>query len=137
MKTDLKKVLAVSGKHGLYLYLAQARTGAIAEALCDKKRVMFDIKSRITTLADISIYTTEGEMKIKEVFLSLAKVFDGKPGPEKPADTELKEIFGKAIPNYDGDRFYVSHMKKVMEWYNQLVQYASLDFEEEPQQENE
>ena len=58
MKTDLARILSVSGHHGLYLYLAQARTGAIAEALSDKKRTCFDIKTRITTLADIAIYTS-------------------------------------------------------------------------------
>lgn len=134
MKTDLKKILSVSGKHGLYLYLAQARTGAIAEALSDKKRVMFDLKSRITSLADVSIYTTEGEMKIKDVFLALAKVYDSKPGPEKLDDNQLKAVFAKAVPDYDGSRFYVSHMKKVHEWYNELAQYASLDFEEEEEE---
>lgn len=131
MKTDLKKILSVSGKSGLYLYLAQARTGAIAESLSDKKRVMLDIRSRITSLADISIYTTEGEMKIKDVFLALAKVYDSKPGPDKLNDEQLKEVFAKAVPDYDGSRFYVSHMKKVHEWYNELVKYASLDFEED------
>ena len=68
MKTDLARILSVSGQHGLYLYLAQARNGAIAESLSDKKRTCFDIKTRLTTLADIAIYTSEGELKLKEVF---------------------------------------------------------------------
>ena len=133
MKTDLAKILSVSGKSGLFLYLAQARSGVIAEALSDKKRIMLDLKSRITTLADISIFAASGELKLKEVLLSLGKVYDGKPGPEKPSDQELKAVFQKAVPDYDQDRFYVSHMKKVHEGYNQLVKYASLDFLEEEQ----
>ena len=131
MKTDLSKILSVSGKSGLFLYLAQARNGVIAEALSDKKRTMLDLKSRITTLADISIFAASGEVKLKEVLLSLGKVYNQKPGPEKPSDSELKTIFQKAVPDYDQDRFYVSHMKKVLDWYNQLVQFASLDFVEE------
>ena len=131
MKTDLSKILSVSGKRGLFLYLAQARSGVIAEALSDKKRTMLDLKSRITTLADISIFAASGEVKLKEVFLSLGKLYNGKPGPEKPSDKELKAIFEKAVPDYDQDRFYVSHMKKVHDWYNQLAKYASLDFVEE------
>ncbi len=134
MKTDLTKILSVSGKSGLFLYLAQARSGVIAEALSDKKRTMLDLKSRITTLADISIFAASGEVKLKDVLLSLGKVYNGKPGPEKPSDKELKDVFQKAVPDYDQDRFYVSHMKKVHEWYNQLVKYASLDFVEEEQQ---
>jgi len=131
MKTDLTKILSVSGKSGLFQYLAQARSGVIAEALSDKKRCMLDLKSRITTLADISIFAASGEVKLKDVLLSLGKLYNGKPGPEKPSDAELKAIFQKAVPDYDQDRFYVSHMKKVHDWYNQLARYASLDFVEE------
>ena len=131
MKTDLTKILSVSGKSGLFQYVAQARSGVIAEALSDKKRTMLDLKSRITTLADISIFAASGEIKLKEVLLSLGKIYDGKPGPEKPSDAELKAVFQKAIPDYDQDRFYLSHMKKVHDWYNQLARYASLDFVEE------
>lgn len=132
MKTDLARILSVSGHHGLYLYLAQARTGAIAEALSDKKRTCFDIKTRITTLADIAIYTSEGEMKLKEVFLKLHEVLGDADAPSpKASSEELKLLFLKAIPDYDSDRFYVSHMKKVVEWYNELKNYASLDFADE------
>ena len=132
MKKDLARILSVSGHHGLYLYLAQARTGAIAEALSDKKRTCFDIKTRITTLADIAIYTSEGEMKLKEVFLKLHEVLGDADAPSpKASSEELKSLFLKAIPDYDSDRFYVSHMKKVVEWYNELKNYASLDFADE------
>jgi hypothetical protein len=135
MKTDLSKILSVSGKSGLFQYLAQARGGVIAEALADKKRCMIDIKSRITTLADISIFADSGEIKLKEVFQSLDKIYKGKPGPEKLPDNDLKALFAKAVPDYDQNRFYPSHMKKVLDWYNQLAKYASLDFvEEETQQ---
>ena len=132
MKTDLARILSVSGQHGLYLYLAQARNGAIAESLSDKKRTCFDIKTRLTTLADIAIYTSEGELKLKEVFLKLKDVLGDADAPSpKASSEELKALFAKAVPDYDADRFYVSHMKKVVEWYNELKNYASLDFSEE------
>lgn len=132
MKTDLARILSVSGQHGLYLYLAQARNGAIAESLSDKKRTCFDIKTRLTTLADIAIYTSEGELKLKEVFLKLKDVLGDADAPSpKASSEELKALFAKAVPDYDADRFYVSHMKKVVEWYNDLKNYASLDFAEE------
>ena len=132
MKTDLARILSVSCQHGLYLYLAQARNGAIAESLSDKKRTCFDIKTRLTTLADIAIYTSEGELKLKEVFLKLKDVLGDADAPSpKASSEELKALFAKAVPDYDADRFYVSHMKKVVEWYNELKNYASLDFAEE------
>lgn len=131
MKTDFARILSVSGQHGLFNYIAQARNGAIVEALSDKRRTCFDMKSRITTLADISIYTSEGEMKLQEVFQKLHEALGEADAPTSKASAdELKALFLKAIPNYDGDRFYVSHMKKVVDWYNELKNFASLDFEE-------
>lgn len=131
MKTDLARILSVSGQHGLFNYIAQARNGAIVEALSDKRRTCFDMKSRITTLADISIYTSEGEMKLQEVFQKLHDALGEADAPTSKASAdELKALFLKAIPNYDGDCFYVSHMKKVVDWYNELKNFASLDFEE-------
>ncbi len=132
MKTDLTKILSISGQSGLFNYISQARAGAIVEALSDKKRSCFGMNSRITTLADISIYTDEGETKLKEVFLKMKEVLGDADAPtSKSSPEELKSFFEKALPDYDRDRFYVSHMKKVVDWYNALKKYASLDFEEE------
>ena len=139
-KTDLSKILAVSGQHGLFKFLALSRNNAaIAESLSDGHRTVFDSHSRITTLADIAIYTAGGELKLKEVFLAIAKETGGKEAPgSKAPEKEIKDLFAKAIPDYDADRFYFSHMKKIVDWYNELVKYASLDFvEEEEKQEGE
>jgi len=136
MKTDLSKILSVSGKHGLYKFIALSRNNAaIAEALCDGRRTVFDPHSRITTLADIAIYTDEGEFKLKEVFLAIDKALEGKEAPtSKSSEGDIKAVFEKAVPNYDPDRFYFSHMKKILDWYNELVKYASLDFVEEEEE---
>lgn len=129
MKTNLARILSVSGQSGLFLYISQARNGAIAESLVDKKRTAFGMSSRITTLADISIYTEEGEMKLKEVFEKLHAVLGEKDAPSSKANPdEIKALFAQAVPDYDGTRFYVSHMKKVVDWYNCLKNYASLEF---------
>ena len=129
MKTDLSKILSISGQHGLFEYVAQARNGVIIESLSDKKRTLADAKSRITTLADISIYTTDGEIKLQEVFLKMHEVLADADAPSPKADPEeLKALFAKAIPNYDADRFYVSHMRKVVDWYSDIKNYASFDF---------
>jgi len=129
MKTDLTKILSIAGQHGLYRYLAQARSGAIIESLADGKRTVSGANNRITTLADISIYTTDGEIKLQEVFLKMKEVLGEDPAPtSKASSEELKALFAKAVPDYDGDRFYVSHMKKVVDWYNEIRAYASFDF---------
>ena len=129
MKTDLAKTLSIRGQHGLFAYIAQSRSGAIVESLVDKKRANFPARAGITTLADISIYTDEGEVKLQEVFGKLHEVLKEADAPgAKAPDAELKALFAKALPNYDDTRFYVSHMKKVVEWYNILKNHASLDF---------
>ena len=85
--------------------------------------------SKITSLADISIYTDEEEVKLQQVFLNMKEVLGEDPAPGAKSDPAvLKGFFEKALPDYDRDRFYVSHMKKVVEWYNALKNHASLDF---------
>lgn len=131
MKTDLSKILTVSGQGGLFLYISHARNGAIVEALADKKRYSFGMNSKMTSLADISIYTDDEEVKLQQVFLNLKEVLGDEAAPSAKSNPEvLKALFEKALPDYDRDRFYVSHMKKVVEWYNALKNYASFDFVE-------
>lgn len=89
------------------------------------------MNSKITSLADISIYTEDEEVKLQQVFLNMKEVLGDADAPSAKSDpAQLKALFEKALPDYDRDRFYVSHMKKVVEWYNCLKKYASLDFEE-------
>ena len=122
----------MAGQHGLFRYIAQARGGAIGESLETKQRKVFSSSSRISTLADIAIFTSEGEMKLDEVFLALKKALGKTEAPSaKAPEQEIVALFKKAIPNYDPDRFYVSHMRKVVDWYAQLAKYASLDFVKE------
>ena len=129
MKTDLSRILAISGQSGLYLYVSQARNGAIVEALADKKRSSVGMTNKLTSLADISIYTDDEEVKLQQVFLNMKEVLGENDAPSaKSSSDDLKALFEKALPAYDRDRFYVSHMKKVVEWYNCLKKYASLDF---------
>ena len=138
MKTDLAKILSVRGQRGLFSYIAQSRSGAIAESLRDHKRTNFAANSGITTLADISIFTLEGEVKLKDVFLKIQEVLGDADAPSsKSSPDEIKALFDKALPDYDADRFYVSHMKKVVDWYNELKNFASLDFTEEEEGEPE
>lgn len=131
MKTDLRKVLSISGKPGLYLYVSQAaQGGVIIESIINKSRTCVGLSARMTSLADISIYTEDEEVKLQEVFENMKNVLGDAEAPSaKSNPNDLKAFFEKALPTYDKDRFYVSHMKKVVEWYNCLKSYASLDFE--------
>ncbi len=131
MKTDLSKILAITGQSGLFRYVAQAKRGAVAESLATGKRSSFGLQTKMTSLSDVSIYTADGEVKLKDVFLKIGETLgEGETLSSKSTPEELKAFFAKAVPDYDRDRFYVSHMKKVIDWYNCLKEYASLDFEE-------
>lgn len=138
MKTDLRKVLSISGQQGLYLYISQANQGAIVEALQTKKRSCCPMSARMTSLADISIYTDDEEVKLQEVFEKMHAHLGENDAPSSKSDAKvLKALFEEALPTYDRERFYVSHMKKVVEWYNILKNHASLDFENLDAQEEE
>ena len=129
MKTDLTRILSISGQSGLFHYVSQARNGVVVEALADGKRSSFGMTSKMTSLADISIYTDEEEVKLQQVFVNMKEVLGEEDAPSaKSSPDTLKAFFEKALPDYARDRFYVSQMKKVVEWYNVLKNHASLDF---------
>ncbi len=136
MKIDLSKVLAVSGQRGLFLYVGQARNGVIVENLQDKKRQVFNMNSKITSLSDISIYTEEEELKLQELFIKMKEHLAGeKVLSSKSDDKSIKAFFDAVVPDYDKDRFYVSHMKKILDWYGGLESADYLDFETEEEAE--
>ena len=88
------------------------------------------MNARMTSLADISIYTDEEEVRLQDVFEKMHAHLGENDAPSAKSDSKvLKGLFEEALPTYDRDRFYVSHMKKVVEWYNILKNHASLEFE--------
>lgn len=135
-KTDLTKILSVSGEHGLFAYIAQGRNGIIAESLETGHRQQFGANAKVSALADISIYTDEAEVSLREVLTKMAEKLAQGAAPDPKSDSRtIKAFFDEVIPNYDGDRFYVSHMKKILGWYEVLRTHASLDFVEEEKEE--
>ncbi len=137
MKTDLKKVLSISGQPGLFLYLSHANNGAIVESIVTKKRTCFGLNARMTSLADISIFTETDEVRLQEVLEKMAAHLGEKDAPSSKSDSKaLVSFFEEVLPDYDRDRFYVSHMKKVVDWYNCLKNNASVEFVKEEEPEN-
>lgn len=129
MKTELTKILTIAGMSGLYRFISQARNGVIIESLSDGKRTCVGIRSKVTTLEDIAIYTDEGEVKLKDVFMKMKDALGEDNAPARDSsEKDLVAFFVKVLPDYDRDRFHVSHMRKVALWYNLLKEHASLDF---------
>ncbi len=135
MKTNLQKIVSISGQPGLFLYISQASAGVIVESLSTKKRGIFGMSARLTSLSDISVYTTDEEVPLHKILVKMHEVLKDNAAPEAKSNPDvLRKFFEEVLPEYDRDRFYVSHMKKVVDWYNTLREFASLDFElpEEP-----
>jgi len=140
---NLKGILSIATYPGLYRHVAQAKNGLVIESIQDGKRQLAYATSRISALEDISIYTTDGDTKLSEVYKSLYNVLDGKVtpfNPKKASNDELVALFTKALVNWDPDRVYISDIKRAYAWYNILVQTgyaAQADEAEAPAQEAE
>jgi len=130
---DLSKILAISGKPGLYKMLSQTKTGFIVESLTDGKRMPVFAHERVSSLEEISIFSTaEEDLPLKEVFRKIQTKTEGGKAPEPAAGNEaIKKFFLDCIPEYDPERVYVSDMKKVINWYNLMVEQGMTDFSEE------
>ena len=135
-KRQDQKILSVSGQHGLFLYLSQARNGVIVESLETKQRTTFGTSAKISSMADISVYTTTEDVSLKEIFTGMAQKLKNGPAMSSKEDPKkIKAFFKEVLSEYDEDRFYVSHMKKILDWYNVLQKFASLEFVEEEEEE--
>lgn len=128
----LKEILAISGKSGLFKYISSSPKIVIVESLADKKRTQVRTDAKVISLGDIAIYTDEEEIPLSKVLQQMKENAGGQPTiSHKDADEKIREVFEKALPNYDRDRVYLSDMRKVVLWYNQLCENNMLDFEEE------
>ncbi len=127
---EFKDILAISGQPGLFRYVAQSRNGFIVESLLDGKRMNAAASSRISALAEISMYTEGEDMPLAEVFTKMYAYTEGKHGPAvKEGNARLKEFFGVVIPEYDRERVHDSDIKKAVSWFNMLVEAGLEKFE--------
>lgn len=127
---NLEGVLAIGGKPGLYQLVAQSRGGVIVEHLTDKKRLSIGAQAQVSALEDIAIFTLDDEIPLKEIFASMMEKHNGEKAiSHKSSSRELEEYFLEVLPEYDTDRVYASDIKKVVSWYNMLVDTGHLTAE--------
>ncbi|QZT38213.1 DUF5606 domain-containing protein [Halosquirtibacter xylanolyticus] len=128
----MKKILAIGGRPGLYKVVSEAKNSIIVESVVDGKRLPAYATSKISALADISIFTTEGDIPLVDLFRKVSEKEDGgKTISHKASANEIKAYFAEILPNYDEFQVYVSDMKKVFQWYNILQETGLLVFDEE------
>lgn len=135
----LNKIIAIGGKPGLFKLLTQTKSGFVAESLTDGKRLTVNLRNQVSVLSEISVFTLEEEKPLIEVFELLRQKENGNntSTSHKAAKLALEEYFFEILPNYDEDRVYPSDIKKIIRWYNILVDHKLLDTSEDIEQENE
>lgn len=134
---NLEKVLAISGKPGLYVLKVQTRSGFVAESLADGKKITVNLKSNVSLLSEISIYTYDGEKPLAEIMNNITK--KEKNGPtisHKEDNATLLAYFREILTDFDEDRVYPSDIKKILNWYN-ILQAKGLVSDELPKEEEE
>lgn len=143
---SLQKVLAISGKPGLYELKLQTRTGFVAESLLDGKKITVGLRSNVSMLSEIAVYTYDEEIKLAQVFKAIAKKEnEGQAISHKEDANVLVDYFREVLPDFDEDRVYPSDIKKILNWYNllhpkgfvSLEALSESEAEEEIKEENE
>lgn len=131
---DMKQILSIAGRPGLYKLVNQGKNMLIVEQLLTGKRTAAYARDKVSSLSDISIYTVEDDKPLPEVFQAVKELNDGKT-VDINSIGDLREYFAKVLPEFDNERVHTSDIKKLLSWYNLLVEAGEADFVEEADEE--
>ena len=133
----LKEILSVTGKPGLFKLVSQGKNMLIVESLIDGKRIPAYTKDKVVSLGDIAIFTEDAEVPLGQVLESVkAKENGGVCSIDPKADNDkLRKYMSEVLPEYDRDRVYPSDIRKMIAWYNLLINAKITDFVEETKEE--
>lgn len=128
----LSKILSVSGKPGLYRLISTGKNLNVVESLLNGKRLPLYITEKLVALSDISIYTVEKDVPLRDVFKKMQEKENGNKTSvsTKASSKELFSYFEEILPDYDKERVYASDIKKIISWYNIVVE-NNIDLDEE------
>jgi hypothetical protein len=134
---DLKDFLAIAGKPGLFKNIGSSKNGVIVESIPDGKKITAFTHERISSLAEISVFTTGEDIPLVDVFKKIHDAYEGKTAIDPNAGPkELAAFMEKVLPDYDPDRVYNSDIKKIVRWYNLLAENNLFDFTQVAEEEN-
>ena len=129
----LETILAISGKPGLYRLVSRGNHSLIVETLdAQKKRFPAFAADKVISLADIAMYTDEKEVPLRQVLNSIKEKEQGKASSldwRKASKDELYAYLGEVLPSFDRDRVYPTDVKKLIQWYNILIENGLTDFD--------
>lgn len=128
----LKRILAISGKPGLYKLISRGNRSLIVETLDEKKKRMPAMGTdKVISLNDIAMYTEEEEVPLPQVFDAVKKIQEGQLVTldyKKASKDELFDFFAQVLPTFDRDRVHASDIKKLIQWYNLLLENGITEF---------
>ena len=136
----LKNILAITGKPGLYKLVSRGNNMLIVESLVDGKRMPTYARDKIVALSDVSMFTDADDIALSEVLTNAGKQEGLKVvamDVKKASNAELQAWFDKVLPNWDRDRVYPSDIRKLIQWYNILINAGITDFTVEEETEEE
>jgi hypothetical protein len=120
----------------LFKVVSQLKNAVLVESLIDQKRFPAFAHDKISSMEEIAVFTTGEDKPLKDVLKTFHEKLGGKPGIDaKSGDKELKDFFAEMVPDYDMERVYISDIRKIVSWYNLLVEHNLLDFTEKPEEE--
>ena len=115
-------ILAVAGKPGLYQVLASGSASIVVESMLDGKRSSVPGTSRVSNLADITMYTHDEDVPLLDILNRMHDAQKGAAGPSHKDDAQtIRDFVDGIVPELDHDRVYQSDLKKLVQWYNILV----------------
>ena len=127
----LRDILSITGKPGLYKLVSRGNNMLIVESLLDGKRVPTYARDKIVSLGEISMYTMGEDVSLSEVLTKLGEKEGWKVAtidPKKADNDQLRDFFGEVLPDFDRDRVYPSDIRKLIQWYNILINAGITDF---------
>ena len=125
MKNYLENILAITGQTGLFKLIsnAQNRNSIIVESLITKKRMPIFSTASVSTLKDVSIYTDSEGIALKIVLENIFEKYNGQQiFTNKPTNQDLLAFMENVLPEYDKEKVYISDIKKLVVWYNSLIE---------------
>ncbi len=129
---DLTKIVSISGKSGLFKVISQSKNAVIVESLLDQKRFPAFGHEKMSSLEEISVFTTGEDRPLKDIFKAFFEKLEGKSAIDPKADNKVITAFFKEhVPDFDSERVYISDIRKMLGWYNMLLAQNLLDFTED------
>ena len=130
---NLRGIVAVSGRPGLFKLVGQNKAGYVLESLdAQKVKIVANISNtKLASLEDITVYGEDDDIKLSDVLAKIAAQVDNVPDTKADA-AKLKSFFLEVAPNHDQEKVYVSDMKKIISWYN-ILKDQPLFTEEAPE----